>query len=102
MVITILVLIILATVSINAVVGENGIIAKAKLAKNMHANSIEAEQSAMDELLQEYANAMEGEGSVGDTANEIETPEEPETPTTVAVESVSLDKTSETILINEI
>ncbi len=44
----------------------------------MHANSIEAEQSAMDELLQEYANAMAGEGSVGNTTTEIETPTEPE------------------------
>ena len=55
---TVIVLIILATVSINAVMGDNGIIKKAQLAKNMHANSIEAEQDAMDELLQEYVNAM--------------------------------------------
>ncbi len=44
----------------------------------------------MDQLLQEYANAMAGEGSVGDTTTE---PED----TTVAVESVSLDKTTERI-----
>ena len=55
---TVIVLIILATVSISSVMGDNGIIKKAQLAKNMHANSIETEQSAMDELLQEYANAM--------------------------------------------
>ena len=108
LVVTKLVLIILATVSISAVVGDNGIIAKAKLAKNIQANSIEAEQDAMNELLKEYENAMPGEGSVGDTANEIETPEEPDNPeepqeptepedTTVAVESVNLDKTSERI-----
>ncbi len=60
--------------------GENGIIGKAKLAKNMYANSMEAEQDAMDELFQEYANAMAGEGSVGDTTNEIETPTVPEEP----------------------
>ncbi len=61
LVVTIVVLIILATVSISAVVGDNGIIAKAKLAKNMYANSVESEQDAMDELFQEYANAMAGE-----------------------------------------
>ncbi len=65
--------------------GDNGIINKAKLAKNMYANSMEAEQDAMDELFQEYANAMSGEGSVGDTTNEIEeetptVPEEPKEP----------------------
>ena len=49
---------ILATVSINAVMGENGIIQKAKLAKQVQANAVEAEQEAMDELLEEYANAM--------------------------------------------
>ncbi len=70
LVVTIVVLIILATVSISAVVGDNGIIAKAKLAKNIQANSIQAEQDAMDELFQKYANAMAGEGSVGDTTNE--------------------------------
>ena len=52
----------------------------------MQANSIQEEQDAMDELLQEYANAMAGEGSVGDTTNEIEeetptVPEEPVIPT---------------------
>ncbi len=78
-----IVLIILATVSISAVVGNNGIIAKAKLAKNIQANSIEAEQDAMDQLLQEYANAMAGEA----------TPED----TTVLVTGVSLDKTTERI-----
>ena len=80
LVVTIVVLIILATVSISAVMGDDGIIKKAQLAKNMHANSVEAEQDAMDTLFQEYANAMAGEGSVGDTTNETEeeTPTEPE------------------------
>ena len=46
--------------------GEDGIIKKAELASDMHANSVKAEQDAMDELLQEYANAMAGvEGNGG-------------------------------------
>ena len=49
LIVTVIILIILATVSISAVMGDDGIIAKAKLAKNMHANSIE-EQSAMEDL----------------------------------------------------
>ena len=58
LVVSIMVIIILATVSINAVLGENGIIKKAQLAKDMQANSVAAEGEAMDTLLEEYANMM--------------------------------------------
>ena len=40
LVVTIVVLIMLATVSINAVLGQNGIIKKTKQAKEMYSNSI--------------------------------------------------------------
>ena len=55
LVVTIVVLIILATVSINAVLGQNGIIKKAKQAKDMYSNSIAKEDEEMDELLNEMS-----------------------------------------------
>ncbi len=58
LVVTIVVLIILATVSINAVMGENGIIKKAELASEMQANAVASDEAAMDTLLEEYANAL--------------------------------------------
>ena len=55
LVVTIVVLIILATVSINAVLGQNGIIKKAKQAKEMYSNSIAIDNEEMDRLLNEMA-----------------------------------------------
>jgi len=52
------VLIILATVSINVVFSENGIIKKAQLAKDIQANATKAEEEAMNTLLDEYMNIM--------------------------------------------
>ena len=51
LVITIVILIILATVSINAVVGENGIIRKAQQVKNIYEESINKELSDMEKLV---------------------------------------------------
>ena len=61
LVVTIVVLIILATVSINAVLGQNGIIGKAKQAKESYEKSVKAEDTAMQELLNEMAQYNEGE-----------------------------------------
>jgi len=58
LVVTIVVLIILATISINVVFSENGIIRKAQLAKDIQANVTKAEEEAMDTLLDNYANLM--------------------------------------------
>ena len=49
---------ILATVSINAVVGDNGIIGKAKKAKEWYNNGVIAEEAAMNSLMEEYENMM--------------------------------------------
>ena len=65
LVVTIVVLIILATVSINAVLGQNGIIGKAKQAKESYEKSVKAEDTAMQELLNEMAQYNAG-GSTGD------------------------------------
>jgi len=58
LVVTIVVLIILATISINVVFSENGIIKKAQLAKDIQANATKAEEEAMDTLLDGYTNMM--------------------------------------------
>jgi len=52
------VLIILATVSINVVFSENGIIKKAQLAKEIQVNATKAEEESMNTLLDNYANLM--------------------------------------------
>ena len=58
LVITIIIIIILATVIINMAFGDNGLIKQAQLAKDMTANSVQAEQENMNSLMQEYANIM--------------------------------------------
>ena len=63
LVVTIMVLIILATVSINAVLGQNGIIKKAKQAKESYEKSVKAEDIAMQELANEMAQYNGGSSS---------------------------------------
>ena len=60
LIVTIIVLIILATISINAVVGENGIIKKAQNAKEWYNNGVISEEESMNTLLSEYENMMAG------------------------------------------
>ena len=80
LVVTIVVLIILATVSINAVLGQNGIIGKAKQAKESYEKSVKAEDTAMQELLNEMAEYdTNGGGSGGGS----DTPTNPTAGTTV-------------------
>ena len=59
LVVTIVVLIILATVSMNAVLGENGLIKQAKKAKEMYENSVTSEEQAMNQLLGQFENSMQ-------------------------------------------
>ena len=64
LVITIVILIILATVSIGAVFGENGLIKQAELAKDLSVNSTKHEEESMANLA-EYMNELLGEGNGG-------------------------------------
>ena len=80
LVVTIMVLIILATVSINAVLGQNGIIKKAKQAKEMYSNSIAKDNEEMDRLLNEMAEDDSNGGGSGGGSN---TPTKPAAGTTV-------------------
>ena len=64
---TIVVLIILATVSINAVMGENGLIKQAEKAGQYQANAEASDSEALESFDQDIANAMAGiEGNGGD------------------------------------
>ncbi len=59
LVVTIIVLIILATVSINMVVGENGLIRKAEQARDAYENSSKKEEEKLDSITEEYEYLME-------------------------------------------
>ena len=59
LVVTIVVLITLATVSINTVLGQNGIISKAKQAKEIYSNTIVQEDEEMKVLLNEMVKIKE-------------------------------------------
>lgn len=63
LVVTIIILIILASISLGAVFGETGLIKKAQQAKDMYDKSVQYEEEVMNQLMQEYENQM---GSLND------------------------------------
>ena len=65
LVVTIVVLLILAGVSINLVLGNNGIIAKAKDAETKSAEASENDLKGMNALVSEMEGALAGNGSTG-------------------------------------
>ena len=65
LVVTLVILIILATVSISALFGENGLIKKAQEAKDHQSNAVAMEEDKMNSLTDEYANVMASEGNGG-------------------------------------
>ena len=58
LVITIIILIILATVTLNVVLGEGGLIDRAQLAKDMTEEAVKEEQESLNTLMDEMANIM--------------------------------------------
>ena len=64
LIVTLVILIILSTVSISAIFGENGLIKKAQEAKQHQTNAIAMEEIEMNRLAEEYANIMEGGSGV--------------------------------------
>ncbi len=66
LVITIVILIILATVTINVAFGEGGLIERAQQAKNLTEQATQSEQEAINNLMDEYANIMAEEPEVPD------------------------------------
>lgn len=71
LVITIIILIILSTITINAAFGEHGLIERAQQAKNLTEEATLKEQESLNYLMSEYANMM---------AEDENTPTEPEEP----------------------
>ena len=65
LVVTIVVLLILATVSINLVLGDNGIVKKAQDAKTKSAEASENDLKGMNGLVSEMEGALAGNGSTG-------------------------------------
>ena len=77
LVITIIILIILSTITLNMAFGEDGLIAKAQEAKKMTEQAMADEAHAMNSLLDEYANIMAENPDIPD-----EPDPEPDTNTT--------------------
>ena len=61
LIITIVIIIILASVTISATFGENGIIRRAELARDLTANSITKENEDMNRVMDEYDDIMNGD-----------------------------------------
>ena len=76
LVVTIVVLLILAGVSINLVLGNNGIIAKAKDAKTKSAEASENDLKGMNGLVSEMEGALAGNGGAGGSGAGTKVPAE--------------------------
>lgn len=77
LVITVIIIIILSTVTINVVFGDGGLIRQAKDTVEKAESSIQDENEKMNKLLQEYANTMAADEEIPDGPV---TPPEPELP----------------------
>ena len=79
LVVTIIVLLILAAITLSLAVGENGIIERAKLARDKAKNASIAEEEAMNEAASEIDNAGNGGSSGGGSGEGGTCPECPDT-----------------------
>ena len=95
LVITILIIIILAGITINAALGDNGLINQAQLAKDSVEGTIVGESSKMNSLLQEYTNMMAEDAGGG-----VQEPEEDTTPPIVTIIEGEITENSIAISVN--
>ena len=72
LVITIVILIILATVSINVVLGEGGIIQRAQQAKELTEQAVLEEQQGLNSLMSEFTNIMAEDQNPPEEKSEVE------------------------------
>ena len=93
LVITIVIIVILASVTIAGTFGENGIIRQAELARDLATNSTIKENEDMNSLMDEYTNIMSGDG-------EVPEPPKDETPPTVEIVVGEVTETSIAITVN--
>ena len=93
LVITIIIIIILSTVTINMAFGDNGLITQAKLAKDMTANSVVTEQEEMNSVMGEYLNVMAEDSEI--------TPPVPETtpPTITNISTSNITSSSISVTV---
>ena len=90
LVITIVILIILATVTINMAFGEDGLIARAQQAKELTEQATRNEQESLNSLMEQFNEIMSGEGGT--------TPEEPESP----IEEIKGQIQEDTLKVDEV
>ena len=76
LVVTIVVLLILAGVSINLVLGDNGIVKKAQDAKTKSAEASENDLKGMNSLVSEMEGALAGNGGAGGSGTDTKVPAE--------------------------
>ena len=72
LVITIVILIILATVSINVVLGEGGLIQRAQQAKELTEQAVLEEQQGLNSLMSEFTNIMAEDQNPPEEKSEVE------------------------------
>ena len=88
LIITVVIMLILATVTISEAFGDNGLIEQAKLTKMLAINSIASDQASLDRLMQEYSNIMAEDSEISGPGGGNSTPggdtgdEEPSIPET--------------------
>ena len=80
LVITVVILIILATVSINVVLGEGGLIDRAQQAKELTEQAALEEQQGLNSLMSEMTNIMEEDQTPPEEKSEVEEAKESGTP----------------------
>ena len=88
LIITVVIMLILATVTISEAFGDNGLIEQAKRTKMLATNSIASDQASLDRLMQEYSNIMAEDSEISGPGGGNSTPggdtgdEEPSIPET--------------------
>ena len=95
LVVTIVVLIILATVSILAVFGDNGIIARAQTAKDTHEKGKADETNTLDDYASYIGNYLDGKG--GSSGGVSDTPTKPAEGITATVEGKTVTITKDNV-----
>ena len=90
LIITVVIMLILAAVTINVTLGDGGLVQQARLAAERTQNAAEKEQAEIDSLQQELANILAEDSEItppepggnNETGGDIEEPEEPSIPDT--------------------
>ena len=90
--VTIIVIIIISSITISVTFGENGIIKKAGLTKDLASNFIEEENGDMNRVMSEHANVMGGDGGISE-------PEEDTTPPIVSIQLGTITENSIQIMV---